>query len=101
MHMMLAGRYRYDVANREPAAPRLMRMGVPRQEIASIMLSGQGRFPLDAAWPSPGIVRMAGDAGTLAFQYYIDSAIFSARSAGESFDYFVNLGRLTPVDNAR
>jgi hypothetical protein len=98
MHMLLAGRYMYDRANREPAGARLLRAGVSRHEIASILLSGEGRFALDGIWPTLGAVRIKGELAALSPRYFYAEAIFGNVNAGDLFDYFANLGKLTPVE---
>ncbi len=99
LHMTMAGRYRFDEPSREPAGSRLLRLGVPRDEIASIMMDGEGHFPLYAAWSDPGALKMSGSVATIPFPYFIDYPIYGVSRAGELFDWFVNLGPLTPVDN--
>lgn len=94
MHMLLAGRYRYDREDRMPIGARLLQAGVPRARIRSVLLSGQGRAPLDQAWPGPGILAMSGAVGAEAWGYFIDYPVFRTASARELFDHFVHLGPL-------
>jgi peroxiredoxin len=97
MHMMKAGRYRYDDPSREPAGSRLMGMGVARDDIASIMLGGADKFHLHEVWDRPGTLPLEGELARIPFPYFIDYPIFGVDRAGELFDYFVNLGELTPL----
>lgn len=97
MHMLLAGRYRYDDPSRVPAGARLAGLGIPRSDVYSVMLSGRGRFPTDSIWPGPGVVTTAGSAGELPYRYFLDGAVFGETRARSLFDAFVNLGALTDV----
>lgn len=98
MHMLLAGRYRYDREDRTPAGALLLRAGVPRDRLRSLLLSGRGRSPLDQAWPGPGVLAMTGEVGQEAWPYFIDYPVFRAASGRDLFDLFVHLGPLTRVD---
>ena len=95
LHMTLAGRYRYDVANRTPAGALLLQH-VPRERIRSVMLSGRTKAPICEITPA-GIVATAFSAGELAYPYFIEYPIFRATRARELFDYWVNLGDLTRI----
>jgi hypothetical protein len=46
-------------------------------------------------------VRITGDAAAIPFDYFLPEVIFGAHTAGELFDFFVNLGPLTPVAESR
>jgi hypothetical protein len=98
LHLTMGGRYRFDVPSRVPAGARLLRLGVPRGDIASVMLSGGEEFPLHTAWREPGALRIGGELARIGFPYFIDYPIHGVAHAGELFDYFVNLGPLTPVE---
>lgn len=100
MHMLLAGRYRYDDPSRVPAGARVVALGVPRSDVYSVMLSGRGRLPLDSIWPGPGVVTTAGPPGELPYRYFLDTAVFGETRARPLFDAFVNLGALTGVPDA-
>ncbi|TNF74481.1 MAG: hypothetical protein EP299_07145 [Acidobacteria bacterium] len=97
LHMTQAGRYRYNQPDREPAGSRIHRMGVPDGEIVGIMLNGGDKFHLHEVWKSPGALPMEGAAASIPYAYFIDYPIFGVKEASELFDYFVNLGSLTPV----
>lgn len=97
LHMTMAGRYRYDAENREPVGSLLVHMGIPRNDIVSIMLSGGDRFPSYAAWNSPGISTMHGELGSLPIAFFISDPVFRAKTSAELFDYFIHLGPLSPV----
>lgn len=97
MHMMLAGRYRFDVDNRRPAGARLLELGVPRDEIVSIALDGDG-MPAAAAWPGGTILDLRGAAGLLPFEYFHVYPIYRAARIRELHDYFVQLGPLTEIE---
>jgi len=97
MHMMLAGRYRFDVDNRRPAGARLLELGVPRDQVVSIALDGDG-MPLAAAWPGGTALDLGGAAGLLPFQYFHVYPIYRAARIRELHDYFVQLGALTEIE---
>lgn len=80
--------------DRMPIGARLLQAGVPRARIRSVLLSGQGRVPLDQAWPGPGILAMSGAVGAEDWGYFIDYPVFRAVSGRELFDHFVHLGPL-------
>ncbi len=97
MHMLLAGRYRYDREDRTPAGARLLRAGVPRARLRSVLLSGAGKAPVSDAWPGPGVLALSGPVGEEPWPYFIDEAVFGAATGRELFDHFVHLGQLSRV----
>ncbi len=98
LHMMTAGRYRWNLPSRDPVGARIIRMGVPRSEVVTIMLNGGDNIHLFEVWEQPGALPMSGDFARIPVPYFIDYPIFGATTAGELFDYFVNLGPLTRVE---
>lgn len=99
LHMTRAGRYRYNQPDREPAGARLLRLGVPEDEMVGIMLNGGDKFHLHEVWESPGALALQGEAARVPYPYFIDYPIFGVTKASELFDYFVNLGPLTPAQS--
>ncbi len=97
MHMMLGGRYRFDVENRRPAGARLLDRGVPRGEIVSIALDGDG-MPAAAGWPGGTILDLHGAAGLLPCEYFHVYPIYRVARIGELHDYFVQLGPLSAIE---
>lgn len=97
LHMTLAGRYLYDASSRVPMGARLLRAGVPRGEVCTVLISGMDRFPIDDAWQTPGAVEAQHALGELPWEAYFSEPIFGAERASELFDYFVNVGPLTRV----
>ncbi len=97
MHMLLAGRYRYDRDDRVPAGARLLGEGVARARIRSVLLSGEGKAPVCEAWAGPGALDMADAIGAEPWALFVDYPIFRAVAGRELFDVFVNLGPLTRV----
>lgn len=97
LHMTQGGRYRYNQPDREPAGSRLHRMGIPDGEIVGIMLNGGDKFHLHEVWKSPGVLPIEGEVARIPYAYFIDYPIFGVTEASELFDYFVNLGPLTPI----
>lgn len=97
MHVLLAGRYRYDREDRVPAGARLLRAGVPRGAVRSVLLSGEGKAPVCEALSGAGVLDMAGPAGGEPWAVFVDYPVFRAAAARELFDYFVDLGPLTRV----
>ncbi len=97
MHMTLSGRYRYDSESRSPAGARILRAGIPRTEVLSLMLGGQGHFPVDTVWKTPGAASMKGPLGDLPYEVFINYPVFGSTRAGELFDVFVNLGSVTKI----
>jgi hypothetical protein len=98
LHMGMAGRYRFDNPSREPVGSRLVRMGIARSDLASVMLSGNDRFHLHEVWTRPGALPIADALPTIPIAYLNDGAIYGVTHAGELFDYFVNLGPMTRVE---
>jgi hypothetical protein len=98
LHMMKAGRYRVDEPSRETAGSRLPDLGVPPDEITSVMLSGGEKFHLHTIWKRPGVLPTDGEPARIPIAYFIDYPIFGIAFADEAFDYFVNLGPLTKID---
>ena len=98
LHMMRAGRYRYDQPSRETAGSRLVGMGVPRDQVVTIQMNGGESFHLAAVWEKPGVLPMKGELARIPIAYFIDYPIFGASTGGDLFDYFVNLGPLTRVE---
>lgn len=99
MHMLLSGRYRYDVENRTPAGARLLSAGLPRSRVRTVLLSGKGKAPVSDV-TEPGIVNARLAAGEEPWQLFVSDAVFRAESGRDLFDYFVNLGELTRVASA-
>ncbi len=98
MHMTLSGRYRFDSESRSPAGARILRAGIPRTEVLSVMLGGQGYFPADTVWKTPGAASMKGPVGDLPYEFFINYPVFGSARAGELFDVFVNLGPVTTIE---
>lgn len=97
MHLMLGGRYRFDVENRRPAGARLLDLGVPRDQVVSIALDGD-EMPLAPAWPGGTALDLGSAAGLLPYQYFHVYPIYRAARIGELHDYFVQLGPLTGIE---
>jgi hypothetical protein len=98
LHMMRAGRYRVDRPSREPVGSRLIRLGVPKSQIASVMMNGGENFHLHSVWDRPGVLPLDETEPRIPIPYLIDYPIFGATYADELFDYFVNLGELTKIE---
>ena len=98
LHMMRAGRYRVDEPSRDTAGSRLPGLGVPPDEITSVMLAGGHDFHLHSIWERPGALPVDGRPVRIPIAYLIDYAIFGVAFADEAFDYFVNLGPLTRIE---
>ncbi|UCE42409.1 MAG: hypothetical protein JSV17_05455 [Candidatus Aminicenantes bacterium] len=98
LHMMKAGRYRVDSPSRETAGMRLTRLGIPENQIVSIMLNGDENFHLHSIWGQPGVLPLKDQNFRIPIPYLIDYPIFGGTYADEFFDYFVNLGKLTKVE---
>lgn len=94
LHMILAGRYRYDRPDRTPAGALLLAAGIPRQSIRSVLLSGDGKSPLAGIMPT-GVVRTTGPIGVESFVWFIEYPVYGADTGRDLFDYYVNLGALT------
>lgn len=100
LHMMRAGRYRVDEPSRDTAGSRLPGLGVPPEEITSVMLAGGENFHLHSIWDKPGVLPIDGKPARIPIAYLIDYPIFGVTFADEAFDYFVNLGPLTKIEVA-
>lgn len=98
LHMMKAGRYRADRPSRDTAGQRLTRLGIPENQIVSVMLNGGENFPLHSIWGQPGVLPLKDQDFRIPIPYLIDYPIFGGNYAHEFFDYFVNLGKLTKVE---
>ena len=94
LHMLLSGRYRYDVENREPAGHRLLKLGLDRNAVSTILLAGVNDLPIEKAWALPGILSTEKEAGILSIAHYIDYPIFKVKHSKDAFDYLVHLGRV-------
>lgn len=97
MHMLLDGRYRYDREDRVPAGARLLRSGVPRERLRSVLLSGEGHAPVCEAWGGPGVLATSDPIGSEAWAVFVDYPLFRVTTTRGLFDYFVNLGPLTRI----
>ncbi len=97
MHMLLAGRYRYDRKDRVPAGARLLREGVPRERMRSVLLSGEGKAPVCEAWAGPGALDMADAIGAEPWALFVDYPLFRVGASRDLFDFFVHFGPLTRV----
>ncbi|MDX9733842.1 MAG: ChaN family lipoprotein [Thermoanaerobaculia bacterium] len=97
MHMLLAGRYRYDRKDRVPAGARLLREGVPRERMRSVLLSGERKAPVCDAWAGPGALDMADAIGAEPWALFVDYPLFRVGTSRDLFDFFVHLGPLTRV----
>lgn len=95
LHMILSGRYRYDLENRTPAGALLMRE-IDRRRIRSILISGKGKSPASEIL-SEGIYAATAPVGDSPYAYFIDYPIFRASKAKDLFDYYVILGELTRI----
>lgn len=98
--LIKASRYRVDEPSRDNAGWRRRALGVPPDEIVSVMLSGGENFHLHSIWGQPGALRIDGDPVRIPIAYLIDSAIFGVAFADQAFDDFVNLGPLTRIEVA-
>lgn len=98
LHMMRAGRYRVDRPSRDTAGSRLTGLGIPANQIVSVMLNGGENFHLHSIWDQPGVLPLKDKDFRIPIPYLIDYPIFGAKYADEFFDYFVNLGVLTKVE---
>lgn len=94
MHMMLAGRYRFDAANRQPAGLRLLASGIDRDAVASISLTGE-ELPVAAAFASPAALYLRGNAGLLPYEDFYDYPVYGVSRIGELHTHIVHLGPLT------
>lgn len=98
LHMMRTGRYRVDRPSRDTTGLRLIRLGIPEDQIVSVMLNGDENFHLHSIWDQPGVLPLKDQEFRIPIPYLIDYPIFGANYADEFFDYFVNLGKLTKVE---
>jgi hypothetical protein len=98
LHMMKAGRYRVDRPSRDTTGARLIRSGIPEDQVVSIMLNGGENFHLHSIWDQPGALPLKDKDFRIPIPYLIDYPIFGGHFADEFFDYFVNLGALTKVE---
>jgi hypothetical protein len=97
LHMMKSGRYRSDRPDRDTAGLRLRRLGIPKAQIATVMLNGGKNFHLHRIWHQPGVLPVNDMDIQIPIPYFIDYPIFGVTHASDIFDYFVNLGSLTRV----
>lgn len=98
LHLMKAGRYRFDQPSRRPAGARIVDLGVPADERAVVMISGGENFHLHSVWREPGVLAVARESVRIPVAYFIDYPIFEIEYADEAFDFFVNLGPLTRIE---
>lgn len=98
LHMMKAGRYRFDQPSRQTAGSRITGLGVPEDEIVVVMLSGGENFHLHSVWEKPGVLAVDAEPLRIPIAYFIDYPIFGVEYADEAFDFFVNLGPLTRME---
>jgi hypothetical protein len=98
LHMMKAGRYRFNQPSRQTAGSRVVGLGVPEEEIAVVMLNGGDNFHLHSVWEEPGALAIDGEPTRIPIAYFIDYPIFDIEFADEAFDYFVNLGPMTRIE---
>lgn len=94
LHFTMAGRYLYDVENRVPMGARLVRYGIPRDRIVTVMVSGDGRAPL-CDLVQGGVFDVAGALGEQPYALFLQGKIFGAERARELFDYYVDLDSLS------
>lgn len=98
LHMLRAGRYLVDQPSRDSAGSRLPGLGIPPDEIISVMLNGGESFHLHAIWSEQGALPIDGRPSRIPIAYLIDYPIYGVEFADEAFDYFVNLGPLTEIE---
>lgn len=98
LHMMKAGRYRFNQPSRQTAGSRVVRLGVPEEAIAVVMLNGGDNFHLHSVLREPGVLAIDGEPTRIPIAYFIDYPIFGIEFADEAFDYFVNLGPMTRIE---
>ena len=98
LHMMKAGRYRFNQPSRQTAGSHIVGLGVPAEEIAVVMMSGGENFHLHSVWRDPGVLAVDGGPVRIPIAYFIDYPIFGVEFADEAFDFFVNLGPLTRIE---
>lgn len=99
MHMLKSGRYKFDIENRMPAGSRLINSNIPSEDIRVVMIAGEGDFPLSSAWKQKiGVLEMGEEFAHLPFLYFYTYPLYRINHAGELFDYFVNVGKTTPIE---
>jgi hypothetical protein len=98
LHMMKAGRYRFNQPSRQAAGSLIAGLGVPVEETAVVMMSGGENFHLHSVWRQPGVLGVDGEPVRIPIAYFIDYPIFGIEFADEAFDFFVNLGPLTRIE---
>lgn len=95
-HMLLAGRYMYDLENRTPVGKRLLQLGKGRSEVTSIMISGEGKTASTSAWDQKwGVIDLKDGFCGIQYEFFIDMTIFGEKSVCELFDFFVYAGTLS------
>lgn len=96
LHCLLNGRYLYDVENRTPAGKLLLRNGIGRNDLTSILLDYNNNFPASRAWKgSIGAVRINNGLREVPVNFFVRDTLYGVNHAGEVFDYYVNVGNLT------
>ena len=99
MHMLKSGRYKFDIKNRTPAGHRLLNTDIPEDDIRVVMIDGEGGFPLSSAWNGKiGTMEMQGAFARLPFTYFYTYPVYRVTHAGELFDFFVNVGETTQIE---
>lgn len=91
---MRAGRCGYNRSNRESVGAKILKLGMKPEDMASIVLSGEDKFPFNKVWKNPAILPIRKQMSKIPYDYFIEKQIYGAEQAGELFDYFINLGRL-------
>lgn len=94
MHMMLGGRYRFDVDNRRPVGLRLLESGIEQEEIASISLVGDD-LPIATALPVPAAMDLQGNVGLLPYEDFYEYPVYGVSRIRELHTHVVYLGPLT------
>lgn len=97
MHMMLGGRYRFDVDNRRPGGLRLLESGIAREDVASISLVGDD-LPIATALPIPAAMALQGNAGLLPYEDFYEYPVYGVSRIRELHTHVVYLGPLTRQD---
>ncbi len=99
MHMLRDGRYMYDSRSRIPCGARLPNLDVPTSQICSIVLEGNDRFPLSDAWNGRvGAIDVQAFSGYLPVSNLMGDSIFGVGDARSAFQYFVNVGPVTRIE---
>jgi len=96
LHMLRAGRYRYDRADRTPLGALLLAQGLPPQALHTLFLSGPGKSPLADALPI-GNYDLQGPLGEFNFVWVAEYPIFAVEQCRQLGDTFVQLGPLTRI----